>query len=371
MAALCSMLPPAAQAQDWKITIPTRSELTPVQRLNRQGVEAVNRKQYEKAEQLFYKAYLFDPADPFTLNNLGYVAELEGQLDRALKFYGLSERQSSNAAVDLSSERQMQGKPMRLVFSSLKDAPLRTNRMNIEAMHLLSEGQSDQAAALLRQALRLAPSDAFTLNNLGVAEELTGDYESALKYYDAAAAAHSAEPIVVSLNNASRGKPLSEVAARSAAELRMRIATMSGPEEKAEMLTVRGVSAVNRNDWATARQAFLEAYKLNPDNAFVLNNRGYVAEKDGDRETAELYYAQAAKARNANGRIGLATVQAAQGERLAPVALHSDAEVEASMEEDQQMRRQQARPLELKRRPPTATSPAPPATSAPSSPPQP
>jgi hypothetical protein len=31
-----------------KITIPRRSELTPVQRLNREGVEAVKKQQYEK-----------------------------------------------------------------------------------------------------------------------------------------------------------------------------------------------------------------------------------------------------------------------------------------------------------------------------------
>ena len=51
-----------------------------MQRLNREGVEAVKRHDYEKAEALFLKAYLYDPADPFTLNNLGYISELQGQL---------------------------------------------------------------------------------------------------------------------------------------------------------------------------------------------------------------------------------------------------------------------------------------------------
>jgi hypothetical protein len=36
----------------------------------------VRKKQYEKAEAIFYKAYLYDPTDPFTLNNLGYISEL-------------------------------------------------------------------------------------------------------------------------------------------------------------------------------------------------------------------------------------------------------------------------------------------------------
>ncbi len=61
-----------------------------MQQLNREGVEAVLKNQYDKAKALFYKAYVLDPGDPFTLNNLGYMAELEGQQDRAQAFYGLA-----------------------------------------------------------------------------------------------------------------------------------------------------------------------------------------------------------------------------------------------------------------------------------------
>ena len=84
-----------AQAGELKITIPKRSTLTPVQRLNREGVEALRKHNYAKAEQLFYKAYLFDPDDAFTLNNLGYISELQGQIDRAQNFYSLAAEQSS------------------------------------------------------------------------------------------------------------------------------------------------------------------------------------------------------------------------------------------------------------------------------------
>lgn len=60
------------------ITIPRHSELTHVQRLNREGVVAVERHNYGRAADLFYKAYLYDPGDPFTLNNLGYISDLKG-----------------------------------------------------------------------------------------------------------------------------------------------------------------------------------------------------------------------------------------------------------------------------------------------------
>src|SRR5689334_19969654 len=74
-----------AWAGDLKITLPRRSQPTPVQRLNREGVEAIRKQRLNEAETLFYKAYLYDPGDPFTLYNLGYISELEGQLDRAKK----------------------------------------------------------------------------------------------------------------------------------------------------------------------------------------------------------------------------------------------------------------------------------------------
>src|SRR5437763_13365546 len=73
-----------------RITLPRRSHLTPVQRFNREGVQAIEKHDYERAGTLFYKAYLYDPSDPFTLNNLGYVAELQGEIDRARSFYDLA-----------------------------------------------------------------------------------------------------------------------------------------------------------------------------------------------------------------------------------------------------------------------------------------
>jgi Flp pilus assembly protein TadD len=88
-----------ATAGDLKITLPKRSHLTPVQRLNQEGVQAVRKHSYEKAETLFYRAYLLDPDDPFTLNNLGYISELQGQVDRALSFYALAGKQTTDAVV--------------------------------------------------------------------------------------------------------------------------------------------------------------------------------------------------------------------------------------------------------------------------------
>ena len=194
------------------ITIPRHSELTYVQRLNREGVVAVKRHDYGKAAELFYKAYLYDPADPFTLNNLGYISELQGQLDRADKFYKLASEQGSTANIDLSNVKHLEGKPMNTAFTDLKESPMRVNQINVEAMHLLSENQGNEAVALLEQARSLDQQNPYTLNNLGVAEESIGDYSGAFRYYAAAADSGSADPIVLTPDSSWQGKSVSDLA---------------------------------------------------------------------------------------------------------------------------------------------------------------
>jgi Flp pilus assembly protein TadD len=165
------------------IKIPRHTELTNVQRLNREGVVAVQKREYGKAADLFYKAYLYDPADPFTLNNLGYISELQGQLDRADKFYKLASEQGSTANIDLSNIKHLQGMPMSTAFASLQETPTRVNRMNVDAIHLLSQNRGGEAITLLEQARSLDPQSAYTLNNLGVAYESMGDYNNQFRLH--------------------------------------------------------------------------------------------------------------------------------------------------------------------------------------------
>jgi Flp pilus assembly protein TadD len=337
--------------QNLRITIPLHSELTPVQRLNREGVEAVSKQKYEKAEGLFYKAYLYDPTDPFTLNNLGYVSELRGQVERAENFYKLATAQGSYAMIDQSNARQLRGKPMMDALGTLKNLPMRINRINVLGMDLLSRDRPFEAEVLFKEALALDPSNPFTLNNLGVAAEATGDLENALKYYDQAAASQSMDRVVVTLKRSSRGKPVSELAGESAQDLRKRMQTMSVNQIRAAMLAIRGVFAINQNDWTEARKDFLDAYRLDPQGAFALNNRGYVAERDGDLETAMSFYARALKAEDADARVGWATQSSAQGQHLATVADESHKDVNRQLDEDIQKHRGQKKDtFELKRR---------------------
>ena len=373
LAALLAL--PALQhswAKDLEIKIPRRSEMTPVQRLNREGVEAVQKRQYEKAEGLFLKAYLYDPGDPFTLNNLGYISELQGDLDRALRFYKLAAQQGSTASIDRSNAKQLEGKPIEYALNGLSDGPMRVNHINVEAVALLSENRTSEADSLLQRAVAMDPHNAFTLNNLGVARESVGDYEGALRYFDQAAQLHSSEPVVVTLDRTWRGKSVSNMAAESARKLEQRLQNTDSAQAQAALLTVRGVSATNRNDWQAARRDFLKAYSLDPNSAFSLNNLGYVSERDGDLETANFFYMKARQADDANARIGLATSSLAEGQHLEIVAADSQQKVGGELDRYRQARHTEPGNVELERRDgtPVDTNPAPaPTTPTPSNPP--
>jgi Flp pilus assembly protein TadD len=372
LAALAGMHP--SWAKDLKITIPKRSQMTPVQRLNREGVEAIQKKNYEKAESLFLKAYLYDPADPFTLNNLGYIAELRGQLERALNFYQLAAKQGSEASIDRSNAKQLEGKPIQDALNGLNDETMRVNHINVQAVALLSENRNSEADNLLQRAFTLDPRNPFTLNNLGVAKESVGDYDAALKYFDEAAESRSAEPVVVTLDRSWRGKSVSEMAADSARKLKKRLENTDTPEAQAALITVRGVAATNRNDWQTARQDFLKAYSLDPNSAFSLNNLGYVSERDGDLETAHFFYTKAQNADDVNARVGLASDSAAEGQKLDTVTAASNQKVGVALDQYRQRRHAEPGNVELERRdgtPVDNSAPVqPPASNAPSATPQ-
>jgi Flp pilus assembly protein TadD len=341
--------PVQAQAGDLKITLPKRSHLTPVQRLNQDGVEAIRKHNYEKAEIFFYKAYLLDPEDPFTLNNLGYISELKGQVDRALNFYTLAGQQATDAAIAKASSPRVEGRTLKEALA-IPDMPLQINHDNVEAVRLLAQGRGPEADLLLQQALKEDPNNIFTLNNMGVAKEMEGESQAALKFYDSAAASSSDAAAVVTLNRTWRGKRVNEMAAQNARSLRNRLETQMSLESRLAELNTRGVAALNRNELSAAEQHFRSAYALDPNNAFAANNIGYLSEIEGDRETAQYFYDKAQALGGANTRVGLATRSSAEGLPLSRVASDSDTKVEAKVRQERDIRRQHPEPILLYRR---------------------
>jgi len=341
----------SAYAGDIKIPVPQRSKLTPVQRLNREGVDAIRNHRYEKAKALFYKAYLYDPDDPFTLNNLGYVSELEGKLESAERFYLLASQRATTAVVDKASSPQIRGKLVKDVLARSGDVPMQVNGANIAALGLLSKDRALEAEHLLQRALTLNPQSAFTLNNLGVTKEMQGEFEEAAKYYTAAANLNSHDSVIVALDRSWYGKPVSEMAAANARKLREQLqGTDNSVETKAALLSLRGVAAANRNDLADARRYFKSAYALDPKYAFAVNNIGYLAEIDGDLETAHDFYEEASAARRSDARVGLATSRPVEGMKLSMVADESGKQVDSKMEERHEARERENVKVQLRKR---------------------
>jgi Flp pilus assembly protein TadD len=354
-----------AQAADLHVKIPKHSKATPVQQLNQEGVKALENNDIAHAKRAFYRAYLLDPDDPFTLNNLGYVAELDGELEKAQKFYDLSAASGSNAAIAFSSNPQLEGKEVSRVAGSALSASMQVNRLNIAAMGLLLKDRAPEAEITLRKALAIDPKNPFTMNNLGFALEKEGELEQAVRCYTMAAASGSDEKVVVAFNRSWRGREITEVASINERAARRELSAEGSTEAKVTRLNLRGVSALNRNQPVLARTYFQQAYKLDPGNAFSLNNMGYLAEVEGDRESADEYYAKARAADRSSARVTLATRKDLEGQKLAWVADENHQSVEQAQEKQlAAIRAQGFPPLPLRTRDKTivrepATPPAP------------
>ena len=184
-----------------------------------------------------------------------------------------------------------------------------------------------------------------------------GNLDDALKYYDAAAGTHSTQPVVVALARASRGKPIGALAESSAGELRKRISTTDPRQIRAGMFAIRGVSALNRNDWVTARKAFEDAYAADPGSAFALNNLGYLAERDGDLETARSYYAKAQRAPDSGDPVGMTSQASVGGQHLAEVASGNHRAVDVALNSPNRSPQGSSEPIELLRRDGSAEPP--------------
>lgn len=328
-----------AEEKTLRISIPKRSKPTPVQALNRDGVKAVEKRDYAKAKKLFYKAYLLDPDDPFTLNNLGYIAELEGDVDRAQRFYQLSQDQKSQATVDRASNDDIKGKTVAEVAGHAQTGNVQSNVLNVQAISLLNKDRVSEADAILQKALRIDPRNPFTLNNMGYTKEKEGELEAAINYYRAAADVNSDEPVIVTVNKSWRGRPISKVAANNAKKVQSALAKEDSTDQRVARLNQQGVSALNRNDRVQALKYFTQAYKLKPEDAFALNNMGYVAELNGDRESANFYYGKAREADNHERHVTLATRAEDEGKKLEEVANNNDNKTEASIQAQQELNR--------------------------------
>jgi Flp pilus assembly protein TadD len=328
-----------ASAQDLRVPVPKKSKYTPAQQLNRDGVKALQKHDIGKAKRLFYQAYLVDPNDPFTLNNLGYVAELEGDLDRAQRYYDLAQSNTSEAEIEKSSESRLEGETVAKVAGQYLGDQMKVNQLNTQAVRLLDQDRAPEADLVLEKAVKIDPKNPFTLNNLGYAKEKEGELEEAIKNYQRAASTQSRDLIALTARKEWRGRAISDVAEHNAEAARAELANAGDLDARVARLNLQGVSAMNRNDRKTARADFLQAYRLDPGNSFTINNMGFLAELDGDRETAQSYYEQAQDALHSRSKVAVATRAEVEGREMRYVAVESTELVASSLEAKAEARR--------------------------------
>jgi len=226
----------------------------------------------------------------------------------------------------------------------------------------------------LQRTLAMDPKNPFTLNNLGYAMEGQGNLDSAFRYYTQAADLHSSEKVVVAIDPRWRGKPISDVASNNVRALRRRIDTEQTDAARVARLNLQGVSALNHNDPEQARKFFEDAYRIDPKNAFALNNMGYLAEVDGDQETADEFYTEARAADGSNPRVAIASRRAVVGQPLARVAESNGEGAQSNLEAKQAAKQRETAPIQLKTRDnkpvPEPASPPEPENSPQQNPPQ-
>jgi len=252
--------------------------------------------------------------------------------------------------IECSNCEDALGKAVAKIAGHTAEGPLKVNQLNSEALGLLNQDRAPEADVVLQQALKIDSKNPFTLNNMGFAKEKEGEIEDAIRYYDRAAATGSREPIVIAFNKSWRGKPISEVAERNAEESRKELSRAQNLQDRVARLNLQGVSAMNRNDRRTARKDFEQAYKLDPNNSFTINNMGYLAELEGDKETAQSFYDQARRAKRASAKIMVSTRPEVEGRPVGQVAEQSTALVESSFEAQAESRRRSGQPPALRTR---------------------
>jgi len=118
--------------------------------------------------------------------------------------------------------------------------------------------------------------------------------------YAAAAGSHTSDTVVVSLNPRMARKASDRNGSRGA---RKRLqgphgSTAKSRGPKTALFNLRGVAAMNRNDWQRAQANFAHAYKLSPqDGLFPLNNPGRpLRDERAILETAQDFYREAQSA---------------------------------------------------------------------------
>jgi tetratricopeptide (TPR) repeat protein len=84
--------------------------MSETQRYVRRGVRAFNDGDIDKFKEYTRKAYEKSPDDPFVLNNMGYIHEMEGDKEKAFECFKKATEKADGRTVDLSQFKDQEGR---------------------------------------------------------------------------------------------------------------------------------------------------------------------------------------------------------------------------------------------------------------------
>jgi Flp pilus assembly protein TadD len=198
-----------------------------VNALNSEAISLLSKDRAPEADLVLQQALKLDPKNPFTLNNMGFAKEKEGELEDAVKYYDQSALTGSRESVVIAINKDWRGKPINEIASrnaektrkeleKSEDKQARVVRLNLRGVSAMNRNDRKTARDYFQQAYKLDSRNAFALNNMGYLAEMDGDKETAQDFYERARNAQRASvKVAVSTRPEVEGRALAQVAEQS------------------------------------------------------------------------------------------------------------------------------------------------------------
>ena len=195
-----------------------------INRANVQAVDLLQKNKAPEADLTLQNALKLDPQNPFTLNNLGFAREQEGELEDAYRYYLQAARQHSDAPILVTTHPSWRGKDISEIASQNadkvqrlmaheQDVSAQVARLNTRGVNAINRNDYQLARQYFQKAYQLDPKNAFALNNMGYLSEMDGDRETADYYYDKARSAdQSSMRVVYATRKEMEGEKMAAVA---------------------------------------------------------------------------------------------------------------------------------------------------------------
>ena len=195
--------------------------------LNSEALSLLNRDRAPEADVVLQQALKIEPNNPFTLNNMGFAKEKEGELEEAIQFYERSAATGSRDPIVIAFNKSWRGRPIsevaarnaegsRKELNKSQDVQDRVARLNVRGVSAMNRNDRKTAKESFEQAYKLDPNNSFAINNMGYLAELQGDKETAQTFYEQAQRAdRGRQKVMVSTRPELEGQTAAQVAEQS------------------------------------------------------------------------------------------------------------------------------------------------------------